>query len=84
MATAIERIVEAYVTLGNRGALDDLLAHRQRLLNDMNGRSGYDFRRALDEIGAEVKAVQAGLKRLAAPRVVGPIVVADTVEAEAA
>lgn len=67
MATAIERIVDAYVTLGNRDALMDLLAHRQRLLDDMNGRTGFDFRLALAEIGAEVRAISAGLERLIAP-----------------
>ena len=41
----IEQIVAAYVRLQNRQALEDLRAHRQRLLADLKSRSGsvYDL-----------------------------------------
>jgi len=39
MDKAIEQIVDAYVRLQNRRALEDLRTHRQRLLSDLKGRS---------------------------------------------
>jgi hypothetical protein len=39
MDKAIEQIVDAYVRLQNRKALEDLRTHRQRLLSDLKGRS---------------------------------------------
>jgi len=39
MDKAIEQIVDAYVRLQNRKALEDLRTHRQGLLSDLKGRS---------------------------------------------
>jgi hypothetical protein len=62
--SAIECIVNAYVRLGNRVALVDLLAHRERLLIDMNGRTGFDFSLPLGQIKEEIAVVLAGLDKL--------------------
>src|SRR5690242_15818957 len=45
MDKAIELIVDAYVRLQNRKALEDLRTHRRRLLADLKGRSSsiYDL-----------------------------------------
>jgi hypothetical protein len=39
MDKAIEQIVDAYVRLQNRKALEDLRTHRQGLLSDLKGRT---------------------------------------------
>jgi len=65
MTIAIEGIVDAYVKLGDRRALEDLRMHRRRLAIDLNGRSGpYDFSRPLGQINEEIAAIEAGLERL--------------------
>lgn len=51
MTKAIEHIVDAYVRLGNRPALEDLRTHRQKLAVDLKGRSGpYYFSLPLGQI----------------------------------
>lgn len=67
MSTAIERIVAAYVKIGNRQELEDLLAHRQKMVVDLSGRSGYDFAVPLVEIQKEVQAITAGLALFDSP-----------------
>jgi hypothetical protein len=65
MTKAIEGIVDAYVKLGDRRALEDLRMHRRRLAIDLNGRSGpYDFSLPLGQINEEIAAIEAGLERL--------------------
>jgi hypothetical protein len=65
LTKAIEGIVDAYVKLGDRRALEDLRMHRRRLAIDLNGRSGaYDFSRPLGQINEEIAAIEAGLERL--------------------
>jgi hypothetical protein len=63
---AIEAIVEAYVKLGDRRALEDLRMHRRRLAVDLKGRStgSYDFSLPLGQIDEEIAAIEAGLERL--------------------
>jgi hypothetical protein len=62
--SAIEQIVDAYVRLGNRGALVDLLAHRERLLINLNGRAGFDLSLPLGQIKEEIAVILAGLEKL--------------------
>jgi len=67
MTKAIEGIVDAYVTLGDRRALEDLRMHRRRLAVELKGRSGsrsYDFSLPLGQIDEEIAAIEAGLERL--------------------
>jgi hypothetical protein len=64
MPSAIQQIVDAYVRLKNRGALEDLRAHRQRLAHDLRARNGFDFSVPAGQIDDEIAAIEAGLERL--------------------
>jgi hypothetical protein len=65
MTNAIQRIVDAYVRLGNRRALEDLRMHRRKLAVDLKGRVGhYDVSLPLSQIDEEIAAIEAGLERL--------------------
>jgi hypothetical protein len=66
LTKAIEGIVDAYVKLGDRRALEDLRMHRRRLAVDLKGRSSgpYDFSLPLGQIDDEIAAIEVGLERL--------------------
>jgi hypothetical protein len=66
MDKAIERIVDAYVRLQNRKALEDLRTHRQRLLSDLKSRSDlvYDVSGPVRLLEDELAVIDAGLERL--------------------
>jgi hypothetical protein len=66
LTKAIEGIVDAYVKLGDRRALEDLRMHRRRLAVDLKGRSSgsYDFSLPLGQIDEEIAAIEGGLERL--------------------
>jgi len=65
MTEVIERIVAAYVKLGNRKALDDLRAHRHRLATDLKSRHGvFDLSSAIKQLEEEISAIDAGLAKL--------------------
>lgn len=68
METAIKWIVDQHVQLQNRQALEDLRAHRQRLLADLKSRSGsvYDLRAPIQQLDAEIAVIDHGLETLAA------------------
>jgi hypothetical protein len=62
---AIEGIVEAYVKLGDRRALEDLRGHRRKLALDLKVRRGsYDISLPLGQIDEEIAIIEAGLERL--------------------
>lgn len=61
MSNAIDLIVEGYVRLNDRKSLQDLLAHRQKLLGDLQGRSGFDYSSAIRPLREEISAIEAGL-----------------------
>jgi hypothetical protein len=62
---AIEGIVDAYLRLGDRRALEDLRMHRRKLALDLKGRRGsYDFSLPISQIDEEIAAIEAGLERL--------------------
>jgi hypothetical protein len=65
MPSAIEQIVDTYVRLKNRQALEAMLMHRQRLAISINGRV-YDRSPVIEKIHEDIAAIQAGLKRLTA------------------
>ena len=67
MEPAIKGIVDTYVRLGNRRAIEDLLIHRRRLALDLKGRTGYDFSRPIAQIDAEIAVIDAALQKLAPP-----------------
>lgn len=65
MPYAIEKIVDTYVQLNNRQALEDLRMHRQRLAVNFTARRGYDFSLPLRQVEDEIAIIEAALKRLA-------------------
>lgn len=66
MPSAIEQIVDSYVRLKDRRALEGLMMHRQRLAVDLKSRSGYDFSLPIQQIDEEIAVIEAGLQRLRA------------------
>lgn len=62
MEPAIKKIVDTYVRLGNRRAIEDLLMHRRRLSIDLRGRSGYDFSRPIQQIDEEIRIIATALQ----------------------
>jgi hypothetical protein len=65
LTKAIEGIVDAYVRLGDRRALEDLRTHRRKLAVDLKGRGGpYDFSIPIGQIDEEIAVIEAGLERL--------------------
>jgi hypothetical protein len=64
MSKAIEQIVDAYVRLGNRRALEDLRLHRQKLAVDLKGKTGFDYSLPIDQIDQELAVIEAGLDKL--------------------
>ena len=66
MSTAMEIIVETYVRMRNRRALDELMMHRHRLAIDMRLRkhSNYDLSLIICQMAEDVKAIAKGLAQL--------------------
>jgi hypothetical protein len=64
MANAIQQIVDAYVRVKNRRAIEDLRLHRQRLAVDLKHRTGYDFSLPIGQIDEEIAVIEAGIERL--------------------
>jgi hypothetical protein len=64
MEPAIKKIVDTYVRLKNRRAIEDLLIHRRRLALDLKSRKGYDFSRPISQIDGEIAIIEAALDLL--------------------
>ena len=74
MSSAIEQIVDAYVRLRNRSALEELRDRRQRLVDDLNelqSNSVFDSSLALRSMAEDLVAINAGVERLEAPAPTG-------------
>jgi hypothetical protein len=68
MSQAIRQIVDVYVRLDNRRALEDLRSHRQRLSVDLKARTtDYDLSRPIAQIDEEIAVIDAAIERLSAP-----------------
>jgi hypothetical protein len=61
MPSAIEQMVENYVRLKNRRALEELVMHRERLAIDVKGRSRQHLGKSISQIDHEIAVIQAGL-----------------------
>ena len=66
MSLLMEQIVRAYVRLRNRGALEELRAHRQKLLADLDrARSlNFDTTLPLQSVTGDLVAIDAGFDLL--------------------
>ena len=64
MPNAIELIVNGYVSLNDRRALDDLRMQRRKLAVDLKARSGFDCRAPLQQIAEDIIVIEAGLAQL--------------------
>jgi hypothetical protein len=67
MSEAMKLIVDGYLSLKNRNALEDLRAHRQRLRKQLQDRSssGLDVVRRTTELLDELIVIEAAIDRLA-------------------
>ncbi|WP_295851216.1 hypothetical protein [Tardiphaga sp.] len=66
MSSAIEVIVAIYVDLGQLVTLQDLKAHREKLAASMRSRDDFEYSLLLRQIGDDVVAIDAGIRRLRA------------------
>lgn len=64
MPNAIELIVDGYVSLNDRRALDDLRMQRRKLAVDLKALTGFDCRRTVQQIEEDIVVIEAGLARL--------------------
>jgi hypothetical protein len=65
MQPAIRSIVDVYVRYGNRRALEDLMAHRRRLITGLRALTGtYDTSKPIAQIEDEIAVIDAGLAKL--------------------
>lgn len=64
MPNAIELIVDGYVSLNDRRALDDLRMQRRKVAVDLRGRTGFDYRTTIQQIEEDIIVIEAGLAQL--------------------
>ncbi|WFU74088.1 hypothetical protein [Bradyrhizobium sp. CB2312] len=64
MPNAIELIVNAYVRLNDRRALDDLRMQRRKLAVDLKARTGFDCGTTIQQIEEDINVTEAGLAQL--------------------
>jgi hypothetical protein len=67
MSKAMELIVAGYVKGKDRRALADLLAHRQKVLGQLQVVSGINPANAVQAIQEELAIIEAGLEELKPP-----------------
>ncbi|MGV7217530.1 hypothetical protein [Bradyrhizobium sp. UFLA05-112] len=65
MSHSVELIVNGYVRLNDRGALESLLAHRQGLLRQLKSVTGIDPRQVVAQVSQEIAVIEAGLATIA-------------------
>ena len=64
MLSAIEQIVDAYVRLNNRRALEEMMRHRQRLAIDLNSKSGLSFAAPIRQVNEDIAVIGTSLAKL--------------------
>lgn len=66
MLEAIRAIVNAYVGLKNRQALEELREHRQRRRRNLEGKTGglFDVSKVIQTYDTEIEIIEAGLDEL--------------------
>ncbi|MDA9420797.1 hypothetical protein [Bradyrhizobium sp. CCBAU 53380] len=65
MSLSIGLIVEGYVKLNNRSALENLLVHRRELLQKLNRVTGIDAKEAIAQVSQEITVIEKALAALA-------------------
>jgi len=65
MSLSIGLIVDGYVKLNNRSALDNLLTHRRELLQKLNRVTGIDAKEAIAQVSQEITVIETALAALA-------------------
>ena len=68
MPLAISLIVDGYVQLRDREALETLRAHRVEMLQSTRAVAELDITRMIATLDADIEIIDAGLSRLNAPR----------------
>jgi hypothetical protein len=68
MSEAVKVIVDAYVKLNDRHALEDLRDHRQRMRKRLEEKAGglFDLSRHIRTCDEELEIIESGLARLSA------------------
>lgn len=64
MSRSVELIVEGYVRLNDRDALEGILTHRQDLLRQLVAVTGVDPKQAIAQLSEEITIIEAGLATL--------------------
>jgi hypothetical protein len=64
MSRSLELIVEGYVRLNDRDALEDILAHRRDLLRQLVAVTGVDPKQAIAQVSDEITIIETGLATL--------------------
>ena len=66
MSIAMKMIVDAYVSLKNRKALEDLREHRRRLKRELllKQTDAFDFSNSIRAFDDEVVVIETGLQKL--------------------
>jgi hypothetical protein len=66
MSEAVRLIVDSFVSLKDRAALEEMREHRQRLRKNLQEKTGgvFDVSRFLQEFDDDIEVVEAGLRRL--------------------
>ena len=67
MSSAMELIVAGYVKARDRRALVDLLAHRRKVLAELQTVSGINPERAVRAVQEELAVIEAGIEELKPP-----------------
>ncbi|WFU75588.1 hypothetical protein [Bradyrhizobium sp. CB2312] len=67
VSKAMELIVAGYVKVRDRRALTNLLAHRRKVLGQLQAVSGINPENAVKAIQEELVLIEAGLEELAPP-----------------
>jgi hypothetical protein len=65
MSHSVGLIVDGYVRLNDRSALEGLLAHRQGLLRQLESVTGIDPKQTVAQVSQEIAVIEAALATLA-------------------
>ena len=66
MSEAVKLIVDAYVNLKNRQALEELREHRQRMRKNLEGKTAglFDVSKVIRTYDDELEIIETGLGRM--------------------